>query len=89
MELDKFKIDYYNDVETFYKIGRTFVNINQRFQSKTEMPYIYSIVKIIKGDCKEIYELETKLKNMNKENKYIPLLKFNGSKECFNDVILV
>jgi hypothetical protein len=82
-------IKCYNDVETFYKIGRTFVNINQRFQSKTEMPYIYSIVKIIKGDCEKIYELETKLKNMNKKNKYIPLLKFNGSKECFNDVILV
>ena len=82
-------IKCYNNVETFYKIGRTFVNINQRFQSKTEMPYIYSIVKIIEGDCEEIYELETKLKNMNKENKYIPLLKFNGSKECFNNVILI
>lgn len=82
-------IKCWNEQETFYKIGRTFVNMKRRFQSKTEMPYDYTILKIIEGDPDEIYNLEIKLKNMNKENKYIPLLKFNGSKECFNNLIMI
>jgi hypothetical protein len=82
-------IKCWNDQETFYKIGRTFVDIKRRFQSKTEMPYNHTILKIIEGDSNDIYDLEIKLKNMNKDNKYTPLLKFNGSKECFNNVIQI
>jgi hypothetical protein len=51
------------------------------------MPYNYNVLKIIEGDSDTIYNLEIKLKNMNKNNKYIPLLNFNGSKECFNNII--
>lgn len=82
-------IKCWNDQETFYKIGRTFVDIKRRFQSKTEMPYNHTILKIIEGDSNDIYDLEIKLKNMNKDNKYKPLLKFNGSKECFNNIIMI
>jgi hypothetical protein len=80
-------IKCWNNDETFYKIGRTFVDIKRRFQSKIEMPYNHTVLKIIEGDSNDIYNLEIKLKNMNKDNKYVPLLKFNGSKECFNNVI--
>lgn len=79
-------IECYNETEKFYKIGRTFVPIGLRFKTKKEMPYNYNVLKIVEGDSDTIYNLEIKLKNMNKDNKYIPLLNFNGSKECFNNI---
>lgn len=87
---DSFKvyiIKCWNDVEEFYKIGRTFVTIKKRFQSKKEMPYNYNIIKVIEGNCEDMFNLETSLKKMNKNEKYNPLIKFNGSKECFKNII--
>lgn len=91
-QFESFKIyiiKCWNNKEVFYKIGRTFVNIKRRFQSKTEMPYDHSIIKIIEGTSDEIYNLEIILKNMNKDSRYRPLLKFNGSSECFSNVIMI
>jgi len=39
-----------------------------------------------KGAVEEMYNLETKLKNKNKINKYIPSIKFAGMQECFLDI---
>lgn len=79
-------IKCWNDFEEFYKIGRTFQTIEKRFKSKKEMPYNYSIIKIIEDSCNKIYNLENKLKKMNKDKKYKPLIKFNGYQECFSNI---
>lgn len=88
-KFDSFKvyiIKCWNEEEEFYKIGRTFLTIDKRFSSKNAMPYKYKIVKIFKGDSNYIFNLEYKLKNDNKNNKYLPKIKFNGVKECFNKI---
>jgi len=83
---DSFKvyiIECWSSDEKFYKIGKTYQTLDRRFQSKNEMPYEWKIIKIIKGNAREISELELKLKNMNKKNKYYPNKKFGGDSECF------
>lgn len=81
-------IKCYNETEQFYKIGRTFKTIKNRFHSAA-MPYNYEIIKVFEfkeatqENCDLCYDLETKLKQINKENKYTPLLKFCGMEECF------
>ena len=47
------------------------------------MPYNYKLIKIFEGTAEQIIKLETQLKNMNKQNKYIPKISFNGFQECF------
>jgi hypothetical protein len=87
---DSFKvyiIKCWNDEEEFYKVGKTFTNIKKRFEYKGALPYNWEIIKLIEGDAKIISELENKLKNMNKNNKYIPKIKFNEMYECFNKII--
>jgi hypothetical protein len=92
-EFDSFKvyiIECWSEEERFYKIGRTFRKINRRFCSKKYLKYYYKVIEIIefkeltKENSDKCYNLENELKRMNKENKYIPKLKFNGSSECFN-----
>lgn len=73
-------IECWNEEERFYKIGRTFTKIEKRFKS---FPYNFKVIKIFENTAKEIFELEQKLKNMNKENKYVPKINFNGMYECF------
>jgi hypothetical protein len=79
-------IQCWNSNEAFFKIGRTFASVKKRFISKTEMPYFYTIVKIFEGSAEEMYKLETDLKRINKDDKYHPILTFNGSNECFKKV---
>lgn len=86
---DSFKvyiIKCWNDEEEFYKIGRTFKKITSRFKSKSEMPYEYEIIKIYIDSAENIFNLESKLKKMNKTNKYLPKLEFCGMQECFNKI---
>lgn len=86
---DSFKVyilKCWNEEEEFYKIGRTFLKIQKRFNSKSAIPYKYTIIKVFEGNSDYIFKLEWDLKNINKENKYIPKLKFSGMKECFNKI---
>ena len=73
--------------EHFFKIGKTFMTIKQRFDHKKAMPYSFNILKIIESkDGREICELEYKLKMENKEFQYKPLLTFGGHFECFSQL---
>jgi len=86
---DSFKvyiIRCWNENEEFYKIGKTFTKINNRFKCKKEMPYDYEIIKIFEGDAEEMSRLEKKLQKENKEYKYVPKIKFLGAQECFIQV---
>ena len=89
-KFDGFKvyiIKCFSDLEEFYKIGRTFLKIKNRFHSNS-LPYKYEILKIIKGNPREMCELENKLHKEHINYKYIPLKKFNGSFECFSQIKL-
>jgi hypothetical protein len=79
-------IKCWNDKEEFYKIGKTFNDINKRFDSKKKLPYNYNIEKIITGTSKEISLLEQQLKTLNKQFKYLPLISFGGRFECFKTI---
>lgn len=83
---DSFKvyiIECWNNDENFYKIGKTFTKLNDRFNGSVLLPYEYKIIKLFKGDARKISELENKLKINNKEHSYTPKIKFNGMYECF------
>lgn len=89
---DSFKvyiIRCYNDNEEFYKIGRTFLKLDKRFNCKTRMPYNYTIENIYESSSEEICNLELKLKKLNIKSKYIPKLEFHGMYECFSEVKLL
>lgn len=73
----------WDENEEFYKIGKTFKDINKRFY-KCNMPYEYEILKIYENsEGYFISKLESKLKKENIEFKYIPKLNFPGMYECF------
>lgn len=89
---DSFKtyiIECWNKKERFYKIGRTFTTIDNRFKSEHFMPYSFKIVKIYTDTADVTYNLETKLKKMNKNNKYKPMIKFGGMTECFSKIKII
>lgn len=74
--------------EIFYKIGRTYKNVGDRFRHKTSMPYQYNILYTIElDDPKRICEIEQEYKNKHSEFKYIPSKKFGGMHECFSQLI--
>ena len=71
----------WNEDEEFYKIGRTFNSIFQRY--KNRFSYNYEIILEQELSAKECYEKEIKTRSKNKENKYKPIKKFNGYTECY------
>ena len=86
---DSFKvyiIECWNNEEKFYKIGKTYKTVKNRFRGSF-MTYEYKIIKEIIGTPKEVSELEIKLKQKNKEYKYLPKIYFCGINECFKIII--
>jgi len=78
-------LECFNEQERFFKIGITSLSVKKRYKSKTSMPYAYRVIDEIIGDPEFIYDLETKLHNLNKQYKYIPNIPFGGHlTECFN-----
>lgn len=73
------------DDELFYKIGVTSIGLKQRFKS-SEMPYDYEPIFFIEGEAGYIWDLELSLQRINKRNKYIPRLGFDGYTECFSTI---
>lgn len=76
-----------NDIHTgeiFFKIGKTFTQLNSRFKS---IPYTKEIIKIYDfKSAKECSEFETYLKKENKQHINIPLKSFAGQHECFSQL---
>lgn len=79
-------IKCWNKEEKFYKIGKTYTDVKKRFSGVREMPYNYEIINIQIGTAKYISILENILKKLNKNNYYIPKLKFQGCYECFTTI---
>lgn len=81
-------IECENEEEHFYKIGRTLKTVARRFNNgySTALPYSLEVIKIFKGTADEMFDLENKLKSLNKEHKYLPKLSFGGETECFSKI---
>ena len=75
----------WNENEEFFKIGKTYRKINQRFRKK-DIPYSYEILKTFEGDSRKMSELEHQLQKDNKEFKYLPKVSFGGEYECFTQI---
>lgn len=74
----------YNESEEFYKVGITRFSIIIRHDKKSKIPYNYEVMQDIEGTCDEVWEFEKSMKQLLKDYKYKPLIKFNGSAtECF------
>ena len=70
--------------ESFVKIGRTFQETKQRFNSKIRMPYDIEVIKeITYEDAKECFSTERELLTTFKKYSYTPKLSFHGMYECF------
>lgn len=79
-------IKCYDENEEFFKVGKTFVNINKRFEGK-QLPYKWVLVEQVYGDSKTISELEHKVHKELENKRYIPLKDFNGYSETFTEYI--
>lgn len=75
----------YDDNESFYKIGKTFLNLKSRFYSgnTNKLPYYYDIINTYEGDSFDISNLEVLLHRLYKNYSYVPLKDFYGKTECF------
>lgn len=78
-------IKCWNENEEFIKIGKTFNDINIRF-NRGNLPYNFAVVKVIEGSAEFVSKLEEELHRNLKNNGHIytPLLKFNGCRECYS-----
>lgn len=87
---DSFKvyvIKCYNDNETFFKVGRTFLSTRERFKNSHSMPYKFEILKeFIFDNARDAFNKELELKIINKGNNYVPSINFKGMYECFNKI---
>lgn len=91
-QFDSFKvyiIRCWNDMEEFYKIGRTFSKVSHRFRCYKFMPYRYEVLKeIIFDNAIDCFNKELELKRIHKQFKYLPSLTFDGRHECFSKIII-
>jgi len=75
---------FFNDFESFIKIGITTTSIKKRYSGKKYNSLGYEIIEEIKiQDKNTIWLLEEQLKSILKDKKYTPLIKFEGYSECY------
>jgi hypothetical protein len=68
--------------EVFYKIGKTFQTIKNRFRPSL-MPYKYKILFEYIEEAGFIYDLEIELHKKYRNYKHIPKINFAGRTECY------
>lgn len=91
LEFHNFKlyiIECFNEHERFIKIGKTFQNLNIRFQKGVKMPYEWNVLHVIESDASSVSILEKELHKICSKFHYIPKIRFGGSYECFEPNIL-
>ncbi len=75
-----------NNGTVFYKAGITVQDIRQRY-SKSVMPYEYEVVKNIKANASDVFDLEIKIKSLLSKCRHKPEIVFAGSRyECFSHI---
>lgn len=76
-------IECYNSEERFYKIGKTFNNVNTRYKAGA-IPYSFNVIHIYTKNAETIYDLEIELHAKYRGFKYSPKISFAGYTECYN-----
>jgi len=75
----------FNDNEEFLKIGVTaHKTLKKRFTCTSVMPYEYEAILIVNKKPEFIFDLEHDLHRAFRNEKHIPLIKFQGHTECFD-----
>ena len=76
-------VNFFNDEESFIKIGiTTKPNVNYRLK---QVPYNYNIIEVFELLPEMVWKLENLLKKeFRLKNKYIPNIWFKGMYECYN-----
>jgi hypothetical protein len=74
----------WNEEEEFYKIGKTFRSVKERFSTKKLMPYNYEIIHEIISTALYIWNLEATFHKKYKSSSYKPLIPFGGAFECYS-----
>ena len=77
-------IKCFNENEEFYKIGKTFRGVGNRF-TKRNMPYEYSLLFKYESEAEDIWDLEKELHEKYKKYKYKTNMTFEGHTECYTD----
>lgn len=72
----------FNESEEFYKIGKTFLDINTRF-TKSNICYNFEKIHFHFGSADYIYDLENELHRKYKTHKHRPRNWFAGHTECY------
>lgn len=93
---DSFKvyiIECWNDNERFYKVGRTFNSVLDRFRGEnknTSLPYYFKTIYVSASlwDYEFICKEEKRIQAVFKDFKYTPTIEFNGMHECFSEIDL-
>lgn len=75
-------IECYNEKERFYKIGKTFRKMKERY-TNSNMPYNYNIINIYENSAEYIWDLEADTHKKYKEHTYKPISWFAGYSECY------
>jgi len=75
----------FNETESFYKYGITYVGLKTRYIKSGSMPYEYEIIRLIVSTDKEyIWDLEKRFGKIKRSDRYNPIIPFAGSiNECF------
>jgi len=81
-EVSLYLIECSNEQEKFYKIGKTFRGVKERFRGKL-IPYKYKIIKLYISTAEEIWDLEELMHKKYEEYSYKPLMWFTGFSECY------
>lgn len=87
---DSFKLyviecESHDGSELFYKVGRTFTTVYERYHRKRDMPYKYRIlITVGSTDPEFIFKLENEIKRDFMPYKYFPKIQFGGMTECFS-----
>lgn len=76
-------IELTGDEGTFYKIGKTYKTVDDRFSGLGKLPYEWKLLSYYTGSAEEMSRLEKLLHYKNKKYKYLPKLNFSGMSECF------
>lgn len=82
-------LECWNDTERFYKIGKTFRSISDRYTGNVGLPYEWKLIYKEEGSSRYISNLEKEIHAALKEYKYCPAIEFRGQTECFNTNILI
>lgn len=86
-------IKLYNETESFYKLGISYIDINnkvRRYKDYKKLGYNVEQIKLLQfEDFMQCRDFETKMKHIIKNSIYMPNnWASNGTTECFKDAIL-